>query len=125
MLCLGVQVGERGVRLSGGQKQRIAIARAVLTNPRVMLLDEATSALDAEAEHLVQEAIERIMAGRSVIVIAHRLSTVRNASQVVVLQKGRVVERGTHDELISKSGEYAQLVKRQLQHSGGSSAPST
>merc|ERR1712130_910928 len=108
-------VGERGIRLSGGQKQRIAIARAILMNPRILLLDEATSALDAESEFLVQQALDRIMIGRSVLVVAHRLSTVKNAHQVVVLEKGKVVEKGTHDELIQiEDGSYAKLVKRQL-----------
>jgi len=107
-------VGERGIRLSGGQKQRIAIARAILMNPQILLLDEATSALDSESEYLVQQALDRIMVGRSVLVIAHRLSTVKNAHQVVVIEKGKVVEIGTHDELIQKEGSYAKLVKRQL-----------
>jgi ATP-binding cassette subfamily B protein len=107
-------VGERGVRLSGGQKQRIAIARAVLKDPRVLILDEATSALDAESEHLVREALERLMAGRSTLVIAHRLSTVRNAHRVVVLDGGRAVETGSHDELMAKGGLYRRLVERQF-----------
>jgi ATP-binding cassette subfamily B protein len=110
----GTQVGERGVRLSGGQRQRIAIARALLKNPRVLILDEATSALDAESEHLVQEALERLMVGRTVLVIAHRLSTVKNADQVAVIEGGRVVEKGRHEELLSQDGLYRKLVERQF-----------
>jgi ABC transporter fused permease/ATP-binding protein len=107
-------VGERGVRLSGGQKQRIAIARALLKDPRVLVLDEATSALDAESEHLVQEALERLMVGRSTLVIAHRLSTVKDADRVLVLDHGRVVEQGTHADLVATEGLYRQLVERQF-----------
>jgi len=108
------QVGERGVQLSGGQKQRVAIARAVLKSPRILILDEATSALDAESEHLVREALERLMVGRTTLVIAHRLSTVREANQVAVVQLGEVVEVGTHSELIERDGQYRRLVERQL-----------
>ncbi|MFT4980170.1 MAG: ABC transporter fused permease/ATP-binding protein [Myxococcota bacterium] len=107
-------VGERGVRLSGGQKQRVAIARAILKDPRVLVLDEATSALDAESEHLVQEALDRLMAGRSTLVIAHRLSTVRDADRVIVLDEGRVVQEGSHDELVAVDGLYRRLVERQF-----------
>merc|ERR1712190_67057 len=102
-------VGERGIRLSGGQKQRIAIARAILMNPKILLLDEATSALDSESEYLVQQALDRIMIGKTVLVIAHRLSTVKNAHQVAVVEKGKIVEMGTHDELIGMDGSYAKL----------------
>ncbi len=107
-------VGERGVRLSGGQKQRVAIARALLKDPRILVLDEATSALDAESEHLVQEALERLMIGRSTLVIAHRLSTVKDADRVLVLDAGRVVETGSHTELVARDGLYRQLVERQF-----------
>jgi len=107
-------VGERGIRLSGGQKQRVAIARAVLKGPRILILDEATSALDAESEHLVHEALDRLMEGRTTIVIAHRLSTVRNADRVVVLDQGTVVESGTHTDLMRADGLYRRLVERQF-----------
>ncbi|YAI82909.1 MAG: ABC transporter ATP-binding protein [cyanobacterium endosymbiont of Rhopalodia sterrenbergii] len=106
-------VGERGVNLSGGQRQRIAIARAVLPNPRIMILDEATSALDSESEALVQEALERVMENRTVFVIAHRLSTIRRADCILVLEKGQVVELGTHSELLVKEGRYARFYKKQ------------
>ena len=113
---LGYQtlVGERGVQLSGGQRQRVAIARALLANPRVLILDEATSSLDAESEALVQAALQRLMKGRTTLIIAHRLSTVRDADAIAVLDKGQLVELGKHDELMAKGGAYRRLVEHQL-----------
>jgi ATP-binding cassette subfamily B protein len=107
-------VGPRGVKLSGGQRQRIAIARAVLANPRILLLDEATSALDAESERLVNEALERLLQGRTALVIAHRLSTVRDADMILVVHNGQIVESGTHEELMRLAGTYRLLVETQL-----------
>jgi ABC-type multidrug transport system fused ATPase/permease subunit len=102
-------VGECGIKLSGGQRQRVAIARAILRNPAILILDEATSALDSESELLVQEALENLMKNRTSFVIAHRLSTIRNADKIVVLEKGMVIEQGTHDELVAFNGLYKKL----------------
>ncbi|WKZ36818.1 MAG: ABC transporter ATP-binding protein [Anaerolineales bacterium] len=107
-------VGERGYRLSGGEKQRIALARVILKDPRILVLDEATSSLDSESEALIQDALKRVMAGRTSIVIAHRLSTILAADLILVMDRGRIVERGTHDELLSQNGLYAQLYETQF-----------
>ncbi len=106
-------VGERGVKLSGGQRQRIAIARAILKDAPILVLDEATSALDSESEELIQDALKELMKGRTSLVIAHRLSTVASLDKIVVLKDGKIVEQGTHRQLIAKSGEYAKLWDRQ------------
>ena len=107
-------VGGKGTTLSGGQKQRIAIARAVLFNPRILILDEATSALDSESEALVQEALERIMADRTVFIIAHRLATIRQADRILVIENGEIIESGTHSQLLDRTGRYAQFYARQF-----------
>ncbi len=111
-------IGERGVRLSGGQKQRLAIARAVLADPKILILDEATSNLDTESERLIQRSLARLMEGRTCFVIAHRLSTIRHANRIVVIEDGRIIEIGTHDELLARGGRYAAFLKMQVEGHG-------
>ena len=106
-------VGERGVKLSGGQLQRLSIARAILADPRILILDEATSSLDSESEALIQQGLSYLMQGRTTFVIAHRLSTIRRAEQILVVEEGRIVERGTHEQLYSLNGRYFDLYTRQ------------
>ena len=106
---LDTLIGERGVKLSGGQRQRIAIARAILADPRILILDEATSNLDTESESLIQASLKELMKGRTTFVIVHRLSTIRQADQILVIEQGKIVERGKHDELIAQEGRYYQL----------------
>jgi subfamily B ATP-binding cassette protein MsbA len=103
------EVGERGVRLSGGERQRIAIARAILRDPRILILDEATSALDSHSEALIEEALDRLLPGRTTLIIAHRLSTIRRANTVLYIEGGRVIEFGTHAQLLARGGAYAKL----------------
>jgi ATP-binding cassette subfamily B protein len=111
--CVETIVGERGARLSGGQRQRLAIARALIRNPRILILDEATSALDSESEKLIQDALSRLMKDRTTFVVAHRLSTVQEADQILVLDEGKIVESGTHSELVNHNGLYRRLYDAQ------------
>jgi ATP-binding cassette subfamily B protein len=113
-------VGERGVKLSGGQRQRLAIARAFLAAPEILILDEATSNLDTESEQLIQASMAKLLAGRTTFVIAHRLSTIRRADLILLMEDGRIVERGTHDELMRAAGIYHDMVRRQMQSTGHS-----
>ena len=112
-------IGENGASLSGGQKQRLAIARAVLKNPSILILDEATSALDTVSEYLVQDALDKLMQGKTTIIIAHRLSTIKNADVIVVLDRGRIVQQGSHDELMAKDGIYRDLYQTQAKMNKG------
>ena len=108
-------IGERGVRLSGGQKQRLSIARAILINPRILILDEATSLVDTEAEQTIQKALDELMKARTTFVIAHRLSTVRHADKIVVIDEGQIAEQDRHEALMARRGLYAEMVQRQFQ----------
>ena len=107
-------VGERGVTLSGGQKQRLSIARAFLRDPRILILDEATSSLDSHAENIIQDALDKLMKGRTTLVIAHRLATIVDCDRVVVIENGRIVQEGTHDALLNEDGPYRALCEEQF-----------
>jgi ABC-type multidrug transport system fused ATPase/permease subunit len=115
------RIGERGVTLSGGQKQRIAIARALVKDPRILILDDATSSVDAVTEREIQAALDELMRGRTTFIIAHRLSTIRRADLILVLDGGRIVARGTHDDLLAMSPRYAEMFARQALEAGGGS----
>jgi subfamily B ATP-binding cassette protein MsbA len=119
----GTRIGDRGVRLSGGERQRLAIARAIFKNPPVLLLDEATSSLDSESELLVEEALEALFAGRTVFVIAHRLSTIQRADRIIVLDRGGIVQSGTHEELVATPGLYQKLHRLQFRLAETDPAP--
>jgi ATP-binding cassette, subfamily B, bacterial len=114
----GTMIGERGVKLSGGQQQRLAIARAILASPQILILDEATSNLDTESEQLIQASMATLLAGRTTFVIAHRLSTIRRANLILLMEDGRITERGTHDELMARRGTYYDMVVRQMASAG-------
>ena len=108
------EIGERGIKLSGGQKQRISIARVFLKNPSILILDEATSALDTITESIIQESLDELAKGRTTLIVAHRLSTIKNADEIYVISDGRIIESGSHDMLMEKDGEYANLYKKQF-----------
>jgi ABC-type transport system involved in Fe-S cluster assembly fused permease/ATPase subunit len=120
----GTKVGERGLRLSGGEKQRVAIARTILKDPRIIMLDEATAALDTDTEQHIQEAFTKLAQGRTMLIIAHRLSTITHADQILVLHKGKVAERGTHEELLEENGHYAAMWKKQIRGQRAADGPS-
>lgn len=110
------EIDERGANLSGGQRQRVAISRALMTNPRILIFDEATSALDADSEEVIQKNLKKMAAGRTVIIIAHRLSAIRQADRIITIEAGRVTEEGTHDSLMAAGGRYSKLYEKQMGH---------